>query len=73
MIQAHVDYNPYVIFGHMTRPITVRTKSYGTLLYGGNQHFVPPAGGSSYVERAASRLDPYVEQNSQEFLDWIKG
>jgi len=66
LIWPTIEYAPYVILGHMTRPITVHTRHYGSLSYGGNQHFVP---GNPFPDRAADRADPYLEKRMESFYN----
>lgn len=65
LIWPTMFYAPYVIFGHMTRPVTVHTHM-GRMSYGGNQHFVP---GNPFPDRAADRADQYIEQRMESFYN----
>lgn len=69
LITPHVDYAIYVHDGHMTRPRTIDTGSYGgKMSYGGAQHFVP---GNPFMDRAQATGESYVESLVDEFLGWL--
>lgn len=71
IVGTNVEYAPYVHEGHMTRPRTIDTGSYGgKMSYGGAQHFVP---GNPFFDRTLSQTESKLQEYLTEAMEGVEG